>query len=98
MDPLNKGGSMKMKGRKLGRSHLKKLDNQLDQTREAEPSLQDSTHHFTGEFSLDLNLVKQEIGHNADVQFRELYLGNTGIRAAIIFINGLSDKELIDQS
>lgn len=87
-----------MKGRKWGKSHLKKLDNQIKQTREAEPSHQDSTCHFTGEFSLDLNLVKQEIGHNADVQFRELYLGNTGIRAAIIFIDGLSDKDLIDQS
>ncbi|MGZ4162097.1 MAG: spore germination protein, partial [Neobacillus sp.] len=87
-----------MKGRKWGRSHLKKLDNQLDQTREAEPTQQDSTCHFTGEFSLDMNLVKQEIGHNSDVHFREFYLGNTGVRAAIIFIDGLSDKDLIDQS
>ncbi|RBW68055.1 spore germination protein [Bacillus taeanensis] len=61
-----------------------------------EPS-QDSTDHFTGNFPLDLELIKQEIGHNSDVRFREFNIGCTNIQATIIFVDGLSDKELIDK-
>ena len=46
---------------------------------------------------MDLELVRNEIGHNSDVRFREFYMGGTGISAAIIFVDGLSDKELIDK-
>src|SRR6476660_2883450 len=60
-------------------------------------SSQSSIVHFTGECILDLKLIKQEIGHNSDVQFREFNIGRTGIQAAIIFTDGLSDKELIDK-
>lgn len=58
---------------------------------------QDSTGQITGDFDLDLELVKQEIVHNSDVQLREFNIGRTGIRAAIIFVDGLSDKDLIDK-
>nr|WP_235842097.1 spore germination protein [Neobacillus fumarioli] len=51
---------------------------------------------FTGILTTDLELVRREIGHNSDVNIREFKLGYTEIRAAIIFISGLSDKELID--
>ncbi len=69
---------------------------QSDQTQEYKP-FQDSTGHFTGDFTFDLELVRQEISHNSDVHFREFDIGRTGIRAAIIFVEGLSDKELIDK-
>lgn len=84
-----------MQGRKFKYKQVKKHENQLDQAQESEPS-QASATYFMGELSLDLELVKLEIGHNSDVHFREFYIGNTGIRAAIIFLDGLSDKELID--
>ncbi len=42
-------------------------------------------------------MVRQEIGHNWDVHFREFNLGRTGIRSVIIFVDGLSDKDLIDK-
>ncbi|MGM0875145.1 MAG: spore germination protein [Bacillota bacterium] len=58
---------------------------------------QDSIGQITGDFDLDLELVKQEIGHNSDVNVREFNIGRTGIRAAIIFVDGLSDKDLIDK-
>ncbi|MEI4624168.1 spore germination protein, partial [Bacillus cereus] len=53
--------------------------------------------HFTGDFTSDLELIRQEIGHNSDVHFREFKIGQTDILAAIIFADGLSDKELIDK-
>ncbi|MCM2532687.1 spore germination protein [Neobacillus pocheonensis] len=84
-----------MQGRKFKYKQVRKHENQLDQAQESEPS-QASATYFMGELSLDLELVKLEIGHNSDVHFREFYIGNTGIRAAIIFLDGLSDKELID--
>src|SRR5690242_17902333 len=53
--------------------------------------------HFTGDFTSDLELIKQEISHNSDVHIREFRIGRTGIRSAIIFVEGLSDKDLIDK-
>jgi spore germination protein len=58
---------------------------------------QDSRDQVTGDFDLDLELIMQEIGHNSDVHFREFNIGRTGIRAVIIYIDGLSDKDLIDK-
>lgn len=56
----------------------------------------DSAGDFTGDFTLDLELVRQEITHHSDVHFREFNIGRTGIQAAVIFVEALSDKELID--
>lgn len=59
----------------------------------------DSPHHspiqFSGELSKDLELVRQEIGHNADVTFRVFLLGHTGIQAALVFVNGMVDLDFI---
>ncbi|WP_259391678.1 spore germination protein [Paenibacillus sp. 1011MAR3C5] len=52
---------------------------------------------FTGDITIDLELVKNKIGHNSDVHFREFYIGGTDVCAAIIFVEGLSDRELIDK-
>ncbi|MDA7027851.1 spore germination protein [Bacillus sp. CLL-7-23] len=60
------------------------------------PSL-DTTGFMSGSFEQDLDMIKAEIGDQADVNFREFEIGRTGLRAAIVFIDGLSDKELIDQ-
>ncbi|WP_241747256.1 spore germination protein [Lysinibacillus sphaericus] len=64
---------------------------------QTEIASQESFDYYTGDFHLDVELVKKEIGHNWDVHFREFHIGNTDIRAAIIFLDGLSDKELIDK-
>ncbi|WP_088042652.1 spore germination protein [Bacillus sp. EAC] len=47
------------------------------------------------ELNVNLELIKNEIGHNSDVKFREFDLGKTTVGLAIIFIDGLSDTELI---
>ncbi|WP_309411919.1 spore germination protein [Bacillus cereus] len=52
--------------------------------------------NLTDDFHSNLELIKKEFSCSADVQFREFNIGQTGIQAAIIFIDGLSDKELID--
>ncbi|KAA6451883.1 spore germination protein [Bacillus swezeyi] len=60
------------------------------------PSLE-STGYFTGDFNHDLKMVKTAMDNNSDVNFREFNLGRTGISAAIMFIDALSDKDLIDK-
>lgn len=55
-----------------------------------------SSHDFTGEFLSDLELVQQELGQNADVHVRQFTIGGTGIRAAIIFVDGMCDQDRID--
>ena len=59
-------------------------------------SFQNVPDYFTGDFTLDLELVKKEGSYNSDVHFREFNMGGTNIRAALVFVEGLSDKELID--
>ena len=41
--------------------------------------------------------MRKELGHNWDIHFREFQIGNTDNRAAIVFLKGLCDKELIDK-
>lgn len=54
-------------------------------------------YELTGEIQRDIQLFKKEIGHNSDVHFREFNIGLTSIRAVLIYVEGLSDKELIDK-
>lgn len=68
--------------------------NQSDKKQESKP-VQES--RATGDLNLDLKFIRKKIGHNSDVHFREFIIGHTDIRAVIIFVEGLSDKAIIDQ-
>jgi len=50
---------------------------------------------FTGEYVTDLASIKNRIAKNCDVHFREFTMA-TGKKAAIIYVEGLYDKELIE--
>lgn len=52
--------------------------------------------YFTGNFNLDLEVIKKEALDNSDVYCREFNIGGTSIRAVLVFVEGLSDKDLID--
>jgi len=80
----------KLKIRKIGQ-----LTDENENKRESASSA--STDQLTDEFTLNLEVVKKEIGHNWDVHFRNFIIGRTGIQACIIFVEGLSDKDLIDK-
>ncbi|KYG37235.1 hypothetical protein AZF08_07455 [Bacillus gaemokensis] len=72
-------------------SKMKRIEKQTDTYKE-----QSGTGHFTGNFTMDLASVKEEIRYNSDVHFREFNIGCTDVRAALVFVEGLSDKDLID--
>ncbi|OIK07675.1 spore germination protein [Bacillus sp. MUM 116] len=74
---------------------LNRLTDKKSSERDTVP--QDSTPRFTDDLELNLELTKQEIGQNWDVHYREFNLGRTGIGACLIFVDGLSDKELINK-
>ncbi|WP_434092396.1 spore germination protein [Priestia megaterium] len=80
----------KSKIRKIGK-HANKDEN------EQGSMSQTSTDQFIDDFTLNLEVVRKEIGHNWDVHFRDFTLGRAGIQACIIFVEGLSDKDLIDK-
>lgn len=84
----NDDESVKIKGQ---------TEQKVELEHQTEKSSQELYDYYTGDFNLDVELVKKEIGHNWDVHFREFHIGNTNVRAAIIFLDGLSDKELIDK-
>src|SRR4051812_35126072 len=83
---------------KKWKSKIRQLGNHTNEKQNKQESVpQDSTNHFTDDFTLNLEVLRKEIGHNSDVHFRDFIIGRTGIQAAIIFVEGLSDKDLIDK-
>ncbi|MCU7744524.1 spore germination protein [Priestia sp. YIM B13446] len=83
---------------KKWKSAVKKIGNHAHEKESKQESIhQDSPNHITDHLALTLKVVKNEIGHNSDVHFREFIIGRTGIQAAIIFVEGLSDKDLIEK-
>ena len=75
---------------------VKKIIFKVKQKQEYKPS-QNTIVHFTNDFASNLELIKQQIGHNSDVRFRKFNIGRTDIQAGIVFVDGLSDKEIIDK-
>ncbi|PJN49349.1 Spore germination protein B1 [Paenibacillus sp. GM2FR] len=51
---------------------------------------------ITGLYDTDLMSVRKAIGNNADVEIREFTIRGTGTRAAIVFVDGLMDNDLMD--
>lgn len=77
---------------------IRKKEKQADKNEvQQEPMPQNSHLFFTDNILLNMELVIQEIGQNWDVHYREFNLGRTGIRACIIFVDGLTDKDLINK-
>ena len=72
-------------------------NNIQSKTKQEHKPSQNATVHFTNDFASNLELIKQQIGHNSDVRFRKFNIGRTDIQAGIVFVDGLSDKEIIDK-
>ncbi len=54
--------------------------------------------HFSDQITSNLKQVKQVIGHNSDVIFRSFELGFTKLQATIVYIDGMIDKDLIQNT
>ena len=86
---------MKMKNWK---SKSKKIGNHVNENENKQESVsKNSANPFTRDFNSNVKEVRKEIGHNSDVHFREFIIGRIGIQACIVFVEGLSDKDLIDK-
>lgn len=64
-----------------------------------EPSMnsKDSSTVLTSNLLTNIDLIMQVIGHNADVVLREFCIANSMCNAAIIYIQGIVDIDLINQ-
>ncbi|MFD4817678.1 spore germination protein [Peribacillus butanolivorans] len=83
---------------RIWKSKVRKIEKLATKNENKHDSIsQDSSDQLTDDLALNLEAIRHEIGHNWDVHFREYDIGRTGIRAAIVFVDGLSDKELIDK-
>lgn len=52
---------------------------------------------LTGNFGCDIELFKRKIGHNGDVHIREFEITHLHVKAALIFVDGLSDQDSINK-
>ncbi|MDK8193521.1 spore germination protein [Paenibacillus sp. UMB7766-LJ446] len=95
-----------LKGFQWVRSSLKKgtFSNKDQQNRDADsnPSTGEETGSYanirlTGKYAMDLISVKETFGQNADVHIREFTIRGTHTSAAVIYVDGLVDHDLIDK-
>ncbi|CAH1219186.1 hypothetical protein PAECIP111893_04511 [Paenibacillus plantiphilus] len=63
---------------------------------ESEQRLQES--NFTGDLVSDLKLLQKCCERHSDTRIRELHIGHTDVRAAIVFIEGLSNNSEIQNN
>ncbi|WP_270406521.1 spore germination protein [Paenibacillus timonensis] len=57
---------------------------------------EDGDSQLSGEYETDLKHLKETIGQNDDVHFRECELAGYGARAVLIFVDGMQEEQLID--
>ncbi|MFG6494697.1 spore germination protein [Fictibacillus sp. UD] len=69
-----------------------------DQERERENEEQSNSFTFTGDYAVDLDRIQSKIGQNSDVHIREFKVETLHARAALIFIDGLADIDLINNN
>ncbi|MBW4080666.1 spore germination protein [Paenibacillus sp. S150] len=51
----------------------------------------------SGRYEADLTLIKQAVAGNSDVHIREFVVSGHGLRAALVFVEGLQDEEMINK-
>lgn len=77
-----------------------KLNNQFTQVAKSENLSKGRTSEenssFSGDYQSDIASIKQRIARNCDVHIREFTIGGTNKKSAIIYVEGLYDKELIE--
>jgi spore germination protein len=90
-----RGSVMEMRERAL---KIRKKEKQIIKNEEQQESVpKELNDQFSENYTINLELVKLEIGPNWDVHYREFNIGRTCVRACIIFLDGLSDKDLINK-
>lgn len=94
-----------LKGFQWVRSSIKKgtFSNKDQQNRDSDsnPSTGEETGSYanirlTGKYATDLISVKETFGQNADVHIREFTIRGTHTSAAVMYVDGLVDHDLID--
>ncbi|MFE6078684.1 spore germination protein [Paenibacillus sp. NPDC057886] len=94
-----------MKGFQWFRSSLKKgtfsSEDQQNQDNASNSSSNEETGSYAnirliGDYATDLISVKETFGQNADVRIREFTIRGTNTPAAVIYVDGLVDHDLID--
>ncbi|WII38072.1 spore germination protein [Paenibacillus thiaminolyticus] len=63
---------------------------------EQEDGITDQPVQFAGDLRADMALVQNQFSHQSDVSMRAFCLGKTSQQAAVFFVNGISDKDLIE--
>lgn len=56
-----------------------------------------SSPHLLRNLNHNLAAVKDKIGFNSDVIIRKLLIGKIGIRASIVYVDGLADTDIINE-
>lgn len=83
-------------GSQTSEASPKENESEESLTQDNSADTEDNNHSFTGKYDADLVTIKERIAQNCDVHFREFMIGGTDKRAAIIYVEGLYDKDLIE--
>ncbi|WP_017726100.1 spore germination protein [Halalkalibacterium ligniniphilum] len=76
--------------------YLKKEDNKKNNQSSQESSSDTVKRSLHRQLKENLNNLKQELGNSPDMIIREFELGNDQLQVAIVYTDGLADKEIVN--
>lgn len=72
------------------------VTNGAGSSKEGDTASEQSDSPLTGNYDADLAAIKQAIGSNDDLHFREYEITGLGVRTVLIYIDGMQEAQLID--
>ncbi|MNW27893.1 Spore germination protein B1 [compost metagenome] len=82
------------------KQHSNKQDQhakQQQQSLQGTGSFRSEDSPLTGVYTADIATIRRDFGKNSDVHIREFYMKGTDLKAAVLYVDGLVDQQLMDE-
>ncbi|WP_018882920.1 spore germination protein [Paenibacillus massiliensis] len=70
---------------------------QQQQSLQGKDTFRSKDSPLTGVYTADIATIRQGFGKNSDVHIREFYMKGTDLKAAVLYVDGLVDQQLMDE-
>ncbi|WP_025679477.1 spore germination protein [Paenibacillus massiliensis] len=70
---------------------------QQEQSLQGKDTFRSKDSPLTGVYTADMATIRQGFGKNSDVHIREFYMKGTDLKAAVLYVDGLVDQQLMDE-
>lgn len=78
-------------------SNKQHANQQHQQSLQKKDTFRSKDSPLTGVYTADIATIRQGFGKNSDVHIREFYMKGTDLKAAVLYVDGLVDQQLMDE-